>query len=55
MPLSAFLQQCIDSVEKWLKQYMNKDKVFVIKPSIDLKNWTDGYNWARRRDHCIAR
>jgi hypothetical protein len=53
MPLSAFLQQCIDSVEKWSKQYLNNDKEFVLKPSIDLKGWTEGYNWARSEKDII--
>ncbi len=47
MPLSRFLQQCLDSVEKWSKQYANKDKHFIGSPTVELKQWTDGYHWAK--------
>jgi hypothetical protein len=55
MPLSAFLQQCIDSVVKWSKQYLNNDNEFVLKRSIDLKCWTEGYNWARSEKDIISK
>ena len=42
MPLSRFLQQSIESVEKWSKQYDSNDKIFIESPTIGLKQWTDG-------------
>jgi hypothetical protein len=47
MPLSRFLQQIIESVEKWSKQYDSNDKIFFESPTIGLKQWTDGYQWAK--------
>jgi len=47
MPLSRFLQQSIESVEKWSKQYDSNDKLFIESPTIGLKQWTDGYQWAK--------
>jgi hypothetical protein len=34
MPLSRFLRQCLETVEKWSKQYANRDKVFILTPTI---------------------
>jgi len=47
MPLSRFLQQCLDSAGKWSKQYANKDKEFMETATIKLEQWTDGYHWAK--------
>jgi hypothetical protein len=33
MPLSRFLRQCLETVEKWSKQYANNDKVFILTPT----------------------
>jgi hypothetical protein len=47
MPLSRFLRQCLETVEKWSKQYANSDKVFILTPTIELKQWTKAYRWAK--------
>ena len=46
MPLSRFMKQCIDSVEKWSNQYKN-DREFIKTPTIELQHWTHGYDWAK--------
>ena len=33
----------------------NNDKEFVLKPSIDLKGWTERYNWARSEKDIISK
>ena len=38
LPLSRFLQQCIETVEKWSKQYANNDREFFISPTIELQH-----------------
>jgi hypothetical protein len=47
MPLSRFLRQCLETVEKWSKQYANSDKVFILTPTIELKQWKKAYRWAK--------
>jgi hypothetical protein len=47
MPLSRFLRQCLETVEKWSKQYANRDKVFILTPTIELKQWTKAYRRAK--------
>lgn len=47
MPLSRFLQQSLESVERWSKEYQSNDKQFISVPSVGLKQWTDGYHWAK--------
>ena len=47
MPLSRFLRQCLETVEKWSKQYANNDKVFILTPTIELQQWTKAYQWAK--------
>jgi len=47
LPLSRYFQLCLDSVKKWSKQYANNDKKFMDSPTIDLKQWTEGYQWAK--------
>ena len=47
MPLSRFLRQCLETVEKWSKQYANSDKVFILTPTIELQQWTKAYQWAK--------
>ena len=47
MPLSRFLQQSLESVERWSKEYKSNDKQFISVPSVGLKQWTDGYHWAK--------
>ena len=34
---------------------MSNDKEFILKPSIDLKGWTEGYNWARSEKDIISK
>jgi UDP-N-acetylmuramoylalanine-D-glutamate ligase len=36
MPLSRFLHQSLQAVEKWSKQYETKDKIFIDVPTIAL-------------------
>jgi hypothetical protein len=55
MPLPRFIQQCIDSVEKWSKQYANKDREFIISPTIELQHWTHGYHWAKSNKQIATR
>jgi hypothetical protein len=55
MPLPRFIQQCIDSVEKWSKQYANKDREFIITPTIELQHWTHGYHWAKSNKQIATR
>ena len=47
MPLARFLEQCLITVSKWSKQYANNDKKFFKTPTINLKNWTEGYQWGK--------
>ena len=47
MPLSRFLHQSLQAVEKWSKQYETKDKIFIDVPTIALSQWTEAYQWAK--------
>ena len=47
MPLSRFLHQSLQSVEKWSKQYETKDKIFIDVPTIALSKWTKACQWAK--------
>jgi hypothetical protein len=47
MPLSRFLHQSLQAVEKWSKQYETKDKIFIDVPTIALSQWTEAYQWTK--------
>jgi hypothetical protein len=49
MPLSGFLFQCLETVEKCSKHYANNDKVFILTPTIELQQWTKAYQRAKRQ------
>jgi len=45
LPLSRFLQLCLNSTERWSRNSV--DKVFSDFPTIELQQWTDAYCWAK--------
>ena len=47
MPLSRYFQLCLDFAKRWSKEYANNDKILVASPTIELKDWTAGYQWAK--------
>jgi hypothetical protein len=47
MPLSRFLHQSLQAVEKWSKQYETNDKIFIDVSTIALSQWTEAYQWAK--------
>ena len=47
MPLSRFLHQSLQAVEKWSKQYETNDKIFFDVSTIALSQWTEAYQWAK--------
>jgi len=47
MPLGRFMEQCFMMTSKWSREYSNKTRVFVIKPTIDLPLWTTSYHWVK--------
>lgn len=47
LPLGRFFELCIQSVEKWSREYLNGDKVFYKTSTISLSDWTAAYQWAK--------
>ena len=47
LPLGRFFELCLESVEKWSKEYLLEDRKFITRPSIDLSLWTASYHWAK--------
>ena len=47
LPLARFFELCLISTKKWSTEYFHGDKKFIFSPTINLKQWTDSYNWAK--------
>jgi hypothetical protein len=47
LPLPRFFSLCLESVYKWSNHYVNGLKQYINSPTINLKDWTSGYQWAK--------
>ena len=47
LPLARFLELMLKSVEKWSKEYKNNCRIFNTSTTIELPQWTTGYQWAK--------